>query len=134
MRGHSRTAGSRVMRRLDGITKLLLPRADQPDASILGARALFGVPSALAARRTRSDLVSFLRQVFLFDDLGNAELNRLARIVHERDYRDAEYISEEGKPGAALFVLRTGVVEITRRTPSGDEVPIATLEPPASFD
>jgi len=78
--------------------------------------------------------VSFLKQAYLFEDLKRSELARLARIVHERSYQDGEYISEQGKPGTALFVLRSGVVEISRRTRGGEEVPLATLEPPTSFD
>jgi CRP-like cAMP-binding protein len=79
--------------------------------------------------------VDFLKQVTLFEDLGFWELRRLARIVHERDYRDGEYIVEQGKPGAALFVLRRGLVEVARRgNNKGRKVPIATLEPPACFE
>lgn len=121
---------------LPGIKKLFLPRpADTGslDASAGSARALFGPPPETAGERGRS-LVDFLKQVTLFQDLGRSDLRRLARIVHERDYRDGEYICEEGKPGAALFVLRRGLVEIVRRGSKGKEVPLATLEPPASFD
>jgi CRP-like cAMP-binding protein len=34
----------------------------------------------------------------------------------------------------ALFAVRSGIVEITRRKANGDELPLATLEPPASFE
>jgi signal-transduction protein with cAMP-binding, CBS, and nucleotidyltransferase domain len=120
---------------LAGIRSLLLPRRNQPeqfDAS--PARALFGPAPKPAGHQRGSDLVGFLKQAHLFEDLKHGELARLARIVHERSYCDGEYISEQGKPGAALFVLRSGVVEITRRMRSGKEVPLASLEPPASFD
>jgi len=122
---------------LPGIRKLLLPRpadTDSLDASAVSARALFGPPPETAAAERRRSLVDFLKQVTLFQDLGRWDLRRLARIVHERDYRDGEYISEEGKPGAALFVLRRGLVEIVRRGGKGKDVPLATLEPPASFE
>jgi hypothetical protein len=122
---------------LPGIRKLLLPRpadTDSLDASAVSARALFGPPPETAAAERRRSLVDFLKQVTLFQDLGRSDLRRLARIVHERDYRDGEYIFEEGEPGAALFVLRRGLVEIVRRGSKGKEVPLATLEPPASFD
>jgi CRP-like cAMP-binding protein len=33
-----------------------------------------------------------------------------------------------------LYLLRSGVVEIVRRKRSGEEVPLAMLEPPASFE
>jgi CRP-like cAMP-binding protein len=97
------------------------------------ARALFHSPERAVSER-RTDLVGFLGQVPLFEDLGRRELAHLARIVHERDYRDGEYICEEGRPGAALFVVRRGVVEVVRRRRSGQEVSVAMLEPPASID
>jgi CRP-like cAMP-binding protein len=122
---------------LPGIKKLLLPRpqsTDSADALAVSARALFGPPpEATAAERHRS-LVGFLKQVTLFEDLGFWELRHLARIVHERDYCDGEHIIEQGKPGAALFVLRRGLVEVVPRGSKSQEVPIATLEPPACFE
>ena len=121
---------------LPGIKKLLLPRpsADSLDASAASARALFGPPPETTAAERHRSLVDFLKQVTLFEDVSYWELRRLARIVHERDYRDGEYIVEQGKPGAALFVLRRGQVEVVRRGSKGKEVPIATLEPPACFE
>ena len=123
--------------KLPGIKKLLLPRPtdrDSLDASAGSARALFGPPPETAVAERGRSLVDFLGQVTLFQDLGRWELRRLARIVHARDYRDGEYISEEGKPGAALFILRRGLVEVVRRGSHGKEVSLATLEPPASFE
>jgi CRP-like cAMP-binding protein len=120
-----------------GIKNLLLPRptdTDSMDASAVSARALFGPPPETTAAESRRSLVDFLKRVTLFEDLGRWELRRLARIVHERNYRDGEYIFEEGKPGAALFVLRRGLVEFVRRGSKGTEVPRVVLEPPASFE
>ena len=121
---------------LPGLKRILLPRPAETgsvDASAVSARALFGPPpeATAASRRSRVD---FLRQVTLFQDLDRWTLRQLARIVHERDYRDGEYITEEGKPGAALFVLRRGLVEIVRLGSDGKEDLLATLEPPASFE
>lgn len=121
---------------LPGIKRLLLPRpadTDSQDASAVAARALFDRPPEMTAEG-RHTLVDFLKQVTLFEDLGPRDRRRLARIVHERDYRDGEYICEAGKPGAALFVLRRGLVEIVRRGSDGKEVPLVMLEPPASFE
>lgn len=122
---------------LPGIKELLLPRpkaTDSLEVSAVSARALFGPPAETTAAERHRGLVDFLKQVTLFEDLGYWELRRLARIVHERDYRDGEYIVEQGKPGAALFALRRGLVEVVRRGREGKEVPIATLEPPACFE
>ncbi len=54
--------------------------------------------------------------------------------MHERQYGDGEYICEQGRPGAALFVVRRGVVEVVKRGADGQDVPLALLEPPASFE
>ena len=116
-----------------GLKEILLPPRPSrtPAGSTRLAWALFR-PLETAERPV--GLVEFLRQVTLFEDLDRRELRRLARIVHEREYRDGEYICEEGKPGAALFVLRRGTAEILRRGGDGREVSLAVLEPPASFE
>jgi hypothetical protein len=117
-----------------GLREILLPlRASRPGAGATTPllRALF---RPLETGERPVGLVDVLRQVTLFEDLDRRELRRLARIVHEREYRDGEYICEEGKPGVALFVIRRGVVEIMRRRQSGEEVPLVLLEPPASFE
>ena len=119
-----------------GLRKLLLPRrpnSKSADTAAMLARALFLAPESAMTTRHRS-LVEFLGRVSLFEDLGRRDLVRLARIVHERDYADGEYICEQGRPGAALFVVRRGLVEVVRRGADSQEVPLALLEPPASFE
>jgi CRP-like cAMP-binding protein len=119
-----------------GLKALLLPRRTDIGAADIGApraRALFQPPDTAVAER-RGSLVEFLGQVSLFEDLDRRELGHLARIVHERDYGDGEYICEEGRPGAALFVVRRGIVEVVRRGAGAQEIPLALLEPPASFE
>ncbi len=51
-----------------------------------------------------------------------------------RQFRDGESIYEEGRPGAALFLVRTGRVEITKRMADGSTLAVASLDPPASFE
>ncbi len=119
-----------------GLKKILLsprPTTDAADVVAIRARALFQPPES-AVTKARRSLVEFLRQVSLFEDLGRRDLARLARIVHEREYRDGEYICEESRPGAALFIVRRGVVEVVRRGASDHDIPLALLEPPASFE
>jgi CRP-like cAMP-binding protein len=119
-----------------GLKALLLPR--RPDRgsrgiAAIGARALFQAPER-AMVTPHESLVGFLAQVTLFEDLARRELARVARIVHERQYSDGEYICEAGRPGAALFVVRRGVVEVVKPGAGEHEVPLALLEPPASFE
>jgi len=121
--------------KLIGIKKLLLP-VKGLDLMRTGGptRALFGFLRGTSGKEGGQDLAGFLRRVQLFEDLGLGYLRRLARLVHERDYRDGEYLFEQGKPGAAMFIIRIGTVEILRRNHNGEEVHMALLESPASLD
>jgi len=97
-------------------------------------RSLFAMTSDLAEADTRETLVRFLRRTTLFGELQDRDLYRLARFVHVRHFEDGEFVYEEGRPGAALFLVRRGSVDITKRLPDGSTLSIATLTPPASFE
>jgi hypothetical protein len=121
---------------LRGLRKVLLPRLenrDSLDAEGVSALAAFGPMPGVTAGKRGADVVDFLGQVTLFEDFSRAELTLLARSAHERSYGDGESIYQEGTPGAALFLVREGVVEILRRKRNGEEVSVLLLEPPASF-
>ncbi len=118
-----------------GLKKILLPHprgSKSTDDLAAAAQATFGPVARTEAQRER-DLVEFLGRTGLFEDFGRHDLVRLARAAHERSYRDGEHIYDQGTPGAALFIVRSGVVEIRHRLVGGEEVPLATLERPASF-
>jgi len=119
---------------LIGIKKLLFP-VKNVDLTVKEgpARALFSLLPSASANESGHDLVHFLKRVQLFEDLKVGDLRRLARHVHERSYRDGEYIFEQGKPGGAMFLIRSGAVEILMRGRNGEDVHLATLEPPASL-
>jgi len=120
---------------LIGMKKLLLGPLKDLDrtGTWVPTRVLFGLLPKDSAQEKGRDLVGFLRRVQRFEDLGLGDLRRLARLVHERSYSDGEYIYEQGKPGAAMFIIRTGTVEILWRARNGKELHVATLEPPASL-
>ncbi len=119
-----------------GLKKILFPLQKARDFLDTSgpARVMFGPASETAAGERGRDLVDFLKQVPLFAELAHGDLRRLARIVHERVYRDGEIIFEQGTPGVALYLLRGGMVEIMRKNRNGEEIPLAMLEPPASFE
>lgn len=121
---------------LRGLKKVLLPRLenrDSLDAEGVSALAAFGPMPGVTEGKRGADVVDFLGQVTLFEEFSRAELTLLARSAHERSYGDGESIYQEGTPGAALFLVRKGVVEILRRKRNGEEVSVLLLEPPASF-
>jgi CRP/FNR family transcriptional regulator, cyclic AMP receptor protein len=119
-----------------GLKKILFTRHKHADLLVTPdpAHALYGPPPETAAGEKGRDLVAFFKQVSLFADLTQRDLRQLARILHERTYRDGEYIFEEGKPGTAMYLVRSGVVEIVGRGQNGEEMPLITLEPPASLE
>ena len=115
---------------LAGLKEIRLPRPGHGFAR--DARALLKQPET--AGTEGHSLADFLAQVSLFETLDQRELARLARIVHERDYADGEYVCEEGRPGAAVYIVRRGVVEVVRRGGRAEETSVGLFEPPTSFD
>jgi CRP-like cAMP-binding protein len=68
-----------------------------------------------------NDELKFLKKIPFFESLKKHQLEQVAQIVFERDYRDNEYIFEIDQPGAALFIVQSGEVSV--------EIPNATGEP-----
>lgn len=119
-----------------GLKKILAPlhKAREFMDTSGPARVMYGPASSTAVGEMGRDLIDFLKHVPLFEDLSQRDLKRLARIIHERVYLDGEIIFEQGSPGSALYVLRGGMIEIMRKKRDGEEIPLAMLEPPASFE
>jgi CRP/FNR family transcriptional regulator, cyclic AMP receptor protein len=138
-RDADRPAGGWAMKggsSLLGLRKILLPRLGRGRSSselAAAAGASLGSVALTTDKHREQDLVEFLGRVGLFEDFGSADLARLARSAHERKFHDGERIYEQGTPGAALFIVRSGIVEIRHRPSRGEEVAVASLEPPASF-
>lgn len=73
------------------------------------------------------DILAALKQVPLFEDLSRSELKKILRILHERTYQPGEVIFREGDPGAGMFIIRKGKVNIVIRRPDGSEQLLAPL-------
>ena len=80
---------------LRGLREILLPRpGDKESVGVAGSASLavFGPAPQTAAGKRGRDLATFLKQVPLFEELGDSDLKRLAQVAHERSYRDGEYM------------------------------------------
>jgi CRP/FNR family transcriptional regulator, cyclic AMP receptor protein len=71
-----------------------------------------------------------LSRTRLFAGLDADALVRIARQTHERSYRKGSIIFHEGDRGDAFYVVARGTVKIFVSSPRGEEMVLATLQPP----
>ena len=60
-----------------------------------------------------------LRQVPLFSNLDEKDLDQLSRQMHERTFNPGDTVAQEGQGGVGFFVIKDGVAKVTI---AGDEV------------
>ncbi len=72
---------------------------------------------------------TFLKKVQIFSGLSEHDLDRIAEIMTERNYRKDEVIFHADDPGSTLFILKAGGVKISIRDKLGREDIIKILCP-----
>jgi small-conductance mechanosensitive channel len=85
-------------------------------------------PDAAVAKRAAA-----LSRATLFAGLGDPLTRRLAAESAERVYAIGEPVMREGDPGASMFVILSGRVEVTTREGDGPVIRLAALGPGDSF-
>jgi len=76
--------------------------------------------------------VEALQRSPVFELLSRAELEVLAQLCRPVRWAAGEVVFNEGDPGASLFIVTTGEVEVLNRHGGADKV-IAALVAPAAF-
>jgi CRP/FNR family transcriptional regulator, cyclic AMP receptor protein len=76
----------------------------------------------------KQSLAEILHNIPLFRDLSPKELKILERIVHIRSYQPGEAVFIETEPGAGMYVIRSGRVDIMLRHKSEQPLILAELE------
>lgn len=71
--------------------------------------------------------LAFFRGVPLFHGLGSRQLGRLMQAMQKRNYRSGEILFQEGQIGKAVFIIESGRVELSRRSPSGESRSLGIL-------
>ena len=71
--------------------------------------------------------VSFLRNVPIFNELSDQELEKIAGLGVRKKYKKGSIILLEEETGAALFVIASGKVKIVRMDDDGREVILSIL-------
>lgn len=61
------------------------------------------------------ETLSFFRNVPIFHGLSTRQLGRVIVSMQRRHYQSGEMLFEEGQDGKAVFVIKSGRVELTRR-------------------
>jgi CRP/FNR family transcriptional regulator, cyclic AMP receptor protein len=62
-----------------------------------------------------------LAAIPLFADLDESARSALGRAMHERRFRPGQFLTHEGVPAEALFVVEEGRVRLSRTAPDGRE-------------
>jgi CRP-like cAMP-binding protein len=73
------------------------------------------------------DLKDFLKEVILFKDLPSKELDKVAKLFTERSFPKYQVIFEEGAAGDLLFIIKSGVVKISKEAADGRVKTLALL-------
>ena len=68
-----------------------------------------------------------LRNVPIFTDLSDSDLNRIASKMVSRDYEKGQMILLEESTGETFFIITGGTVKVTRLSDDGREVILALL-------
>lgn len=76
----------------------------------------------------KESLAETLQNIPLFRDLSAKELRILERVVHIRTYDAGEPVFVETEPGAGMYVIRSGRVDIVLQYRSEKPLPLAELE------
>jgi CRP/FNR family cyclic AMP-dependent transcriptional regulator len=71
----------------------------------------------------------FLQRISLFQGISRREFGHLFQSLVVRSYAPGEILFHEGDIGRALFILESGRVEISRKTPEGGTMELAILNP-----
>lgn len=76
-----------------------------------------------------SDISEFLTEVAIFSDLTAAQRSILTARLTSEDLPQGHVLFTQGDPGDALYIVRSGSIEIAVQTGSNEELPVATLHP-----
>lgn len=77
--------------------------------------------------------LSLIKKAAIFADLDENELERVAEICDEQQFKFGKTIFKEDEPGNRLFIIAEGEVRISRNVPGSGEEALAVLKPGACF-
>ena len=73
------------------------------------------------------DVVQVLSRARLFDTLTEGQLLKLAPILHHRDFFPREVVVRQDAPGAGLYIILSGSVDVILRDTRNEDIVLATF-------
>jgi CRP-like cAMP-binding protein len=80
-----------------------------------------------------SAVSDLLKNVAIFKDLDDGELERVAEVCREMSFEGGDYVFREGEAGNRLYLILEGEVRISRTIPGSGEEALAILKPGSLF-
>jgi CRP-like cAMP-binding protein len=77
--------------------------------------------------------LSLIKKAAIFADLEENELERVAEICNEQQFKFGKTIFKEDEPGNRLYIIAEGEVRISRNVPGSGEEALAVLKSGACF-
>jgi CRP-like cAMP-binding protein len=78
-------------------------------------------------------MIDILRVNPLFQDLEDAELEKVLEVMQEKKYDARSEIFDENLPGRELYIILSGKVRIVKITREGDRQTLSVLKPGSFF-
>jgi CRP/FNR family transcriptional regulator, cyclic AMP receptor protein len=75
----------------------------------------------------------YLNKVSLFKGMTSHEMDRVHRMTTMKTFRKKEPIYLMGQPGKSVYILKKGVVKVSKILPDGRELVLALLKPGEIF-
>jgi CRP-like cAMP-binding protein len=76
---------------------------------------------------------NLLKQAAIFAELDDDELDKVAEVCQEQQFKSGQTIFKEGEPGNRLYIIAEGEVRISRQVPGSGEEALSVLKPGACF-
>jgi CRP-like cAMP-binding protein len=89
--------------------------------------------SFISLPRKREDVLDVLAVIPAFDRLSRTELKLVGRMLHERQYQKGEIVFNEGEPGAGMYIVITGEIEITKKINGVNAISLADIKERSFF-
>ncbi|UOF90586.1 Crp/Fnr family transcriptional regulator [Fodinisporobacter ferrooxydans] len=72
--------------------------------------------------------MDWLRQMSIFSDLSDQELDKIANIVHARKFPRDTFVFHEGDEREAVYFVRSGIVKVSKLDEDGREQIVSFLQ------